>query len=107
MNKLLFTILFGTTLFTSAVRAELPGWYPDDYDTVGVVNSIKYNTVTIDGLTHKLSPTAKVSTVSASKADIRAIQVGLTVGANFIKINNRELVDRLWLIPDSELELLP
>ncbi len=107
MNKILNTILLTTCLFVSTVRAELPGWYPDNYDAVGIVSSIEYNSITFGGYKHKLSPTVKVSTVGKSNDSFKLIQTGLTVGAKFITINNRNLVDRLWLIPEDELVLIP
>jgi hypothetical protein len=107
MNKIINTALVAVCLLSSSAFAELPSWYPVVFDSYGIIDSIKANTISIDGSRFILSPTAKVATTSNKASHIREIKSGQTVGANIITINSRKLVDHIWLIPKGEIIKVP
>jgi len=104
MNKIrsLFGILLTASLFSSSLLAELPSWYPQDYDMVGIVDEVNAKTIFIDDNKIWISPTLKYATEKSSNASIRQLKKGFLVGINILTINNRNLVDRIWLIPESQ-----
>lgn len=104
MNKTqsLFGLLLATFLFSSSALAELPNWYPQNYDWVGVIDEVNKNTIFIDDSKFQISPTLKYLTEKTNNAAIRDLKKGLLVGINVLTINNRNLVDRIWLIPESQ-----
>ena len=95
-------ILIATCLFASSVSAELPGWYPKSYFTVGFIDGLSRTTISVDDHSLILSPTAKFATVNNANADIADLKVRQMVGVHTILINKRRLVDRIWLIPEDE-----
>jgi hypothetical protein len=101
-NQSLFAILLVASLFSSSLLAELPSWYPQDYDLVGIVDEVNAKTIYIDDNKIAISPTIKYATENNSNASIRQLKKGLLVGVNILTINNRNLVDRIWLIPESQ-----
>jgi len=101
-TKFLYSLLLATWLFSSSVLAVQPGWYPQRYDWVGVVDEVNRNTIYIDDREFKISPTLKYATEHDRNASIRQLKKGLLVGINVLTINKRNLVDRIWLIPRSE-----
>ena len=104
MKKYLYLpgILIVTCLFASTALAELPGWYPKSYFTVGFIDGLSRTSISIDDYYALLSPTAKFATVNNSNANIADLKVGQMVGVQTIVINKRRLVDRIWLIPEDE-----
>ena len=104
MKKYLYLpgILIATCLFASSVSAELPGWYPKSYFTVGFIDGLSRTSISIDDFQLILSPTAKFATVNNANADIADLKVRQMVGVHTILINKRRLVDRIWLIPKAE-----
>ena len=104
MKKYLYLpgILIATCLFASTASAELPGWYPERYFTVGFIDKLSRTSISIDDYSVLLSPTAKFATESNSNANIAGLKVGQMVGVQTILINKRRLVDRIWLIPEDE-----
>ncbi len=104
MNKYLCLpgILIATCLFASTASAELPGWYPKSYFTVGFIDELSRTSISIDDYPLILSPTAKFATESNSNANIADLRVRQMVGVHTILINKRRLVDRIWLIPEDE-----
>ena len=104
MKKYLYLpgILIVTCLFASTALAELPGWYPKSYFTVGFIDGLSRTSISIDDYYALLSPTAKFATVNNSNANIADLKVGQMVGVHTIVINKRRLVDRIWLIPVDE-----
>ena len=104
MNKIqsLLGLLLATCLFSSPLLAELPSWYPDKYDWVGVIDKVNKNTIYIDDGRFHISPTLKYATETNKDASISRLQKGLLVGFNILTINNRHIVDRIWLIPKSQ-----
>ena len=104
MKKYLYLpgILIATCLFASTASAELPGWYPKSYFTVGFIDGLSRTSISIDDYYALLSPTAKFATESNSNANIADLKVGQMVGVQTIVINKRRLVDRIWLIPEDE-----
>lgn len=107
MNRIINTAMAAACLFSSSVFAELPNWYPENFDTYGVIDSMNARTISIDGNQLILSPTAKVSIVSNKTSNIKKIKSGQTVGAQIITINNRKLVDHIWLIPEGDEAITP
>ncbi len=104
MKKYLYLpgILIATCLFASTASAELPGWYPKSYFTVGFIDALSRTSISIDDYPLLLSPTVKFATESNSNANIANLKVRQMVGVHTIVINKRRLVDRIWLIPEDE-----
>jgi hypothetical protein len=104
MKKYLYLsgILIATCLFASTALAELPGWYPKSYFTVGFIDQLSRTSISIDDYPLLLSPTVKFATESNSNANIANLKVRQMVGVHTIVINKRRLVDRIWLIPEDE-----
>ena len=105
MTKLLAGLFLTACLFTSSVMAQSPTWSRGTFGNVGQVGQIRSNSIILDDVAYRLSPTAKFTTVDDSSADIGLLKVKQLVGFNIIKINNRLLVDHLWLIPADEKSL--
>ncbi len=95
-------ILIATCLFASTASAELPGWYPKSYFTVGFIDQLSRTSISIDDYPLLLSPTVKFATESNSNANIADLRVRQMVGVHTLLINKRRMVDRIWLIPESE-----
>ena len=104
MKKYLYLpgILVATCLFASTAFAELPGWYPKSYFTVGFIDALSRTSISIDDYPLLLSPTVKFATESNSNANIADLKVRQMVGVHTILINKRRLVDRIWLTPEDE-----
>ena len=101
--KLVTGLLFAAWLFASPLLAQSISWGIGTFRNVGVVDQISRKTIFIDDMKYLLSPTAKFSMVGKkSKASIKLLKKNQMVGFSTITINNRRLVDRLWLIPENE-----
>jgi len=104
MNKThsLTATLIAALLFSSSVLAELPGWYPKNFDLVGFVDQLSTNSIFIDDRRFVISPTAQFSTPDNKTANLNQLSVKDMIGVQIITINNRRLVDRIWLIPRDD-----
>ena len=100
--KLVIAIFIAAWLISSPVLAQSPSWSIGTFRNVGVVDEVSRKTIFIDDIKYLLSPTAKFSMVGKSNANIRLLKKNQMVGYSTIMINNRHLVDRLWLIPENE-----
>jgi len=100
--KLVSGLIFAAWLFASPLLAQSVSWGIGTFRNFGVVDQISRKTIFIDDTKYLLSPTAKFSMVGKSKASIRLLKKNQMVGFSTITINNRRLVDRLWLIPENE-----
>jgi hypothetical protein len=100
--KLVSGLFFAAWLFASPLLAQSMSWSMGTFRNVGVVDQISRKTIFIDDTKYLLSPTAKFSMVGKGKASIRLLKKNQMVGFSTITINNRHLVDQLWLIPENE-----
>lgn len=107
MNRLIKLISAACCLFSAVAFAALPKWYPQSFDSYGIIDTISSNSISIEKRQFILSPTAKVSTVDSKVSDIGQIKPGQTIGVDIITINNRKLVDHIWLIPEGEKIISP
>jgi len=97
-----FGVLIAISLFSNSLLAELPGWYPKNYELVGIVGPVSNRIIYVGDNRILLSPTVRFATPKNSNASISLLKKGQTVGVKSILINNRRLVDRIWLIPEGE-----
>ena len=104
MNKIKIVtgIFFAAWLCSSSLLAQSMSWSMGTFRNVGIVNEVSRKTIFIDDSKYLLSPTAQFSMVGKSKASIGLLKKNEMVGFSTIKINNRQLIDHLWLIPKNE-----
>ena len=109
MNKtnLLTGTLLAALMFSSSVLAELPSWYPRQFDAVGFVDMLSGSSIFIDDRSYILSPTVKFATPDSKEADLNQLKIRDLIGFNIITINSRRLVDRIWLIPKDDPSYRP
>ena len=109
MNKtnILTGTLLAALMFSSSVLAELPSWYPSQFNATGVVFVLSGRSINIDDRPYILSPTVKFATPDSKEADLSQLKLRDFVGFNIITINNRRLVDRIWLIPKDDPSYRP
>ncbi|MDH5356772.1 MAG: hypothetical protein OEY09_20195 [Gammaproteobacteria bacterium] len=107
MNKtLLILILLSSAWgFSASLQAETKTWKHGTFLTIGHIGAIKRETIILDDITYRLSPTAKFSTAENNNASLSLLKANQKVGYKLIMFNNRFLVDHLWLIPENEWSL--
>jgi len=100
--KLVTGLFFAAWLFATPILAQSMSWSMGTFRNVGVVDQVSRKTIFIDDGEYLLSPTAKFYMVGKSKTSITLLKKNQMVGFSTIMINNRRLVDQLWLIPENE-----
>lgn len=103
--KLLTGLFLTACLFSSSLLAQTTTWSHGTFKNVGLFGQVKGSSIIIDDSVFRLSPTARYSTVGNSDASLGLLKAGELVGFNFVIINNRMIVDRIWLIPQSKRSL--
>lgn len=102
MNKFITSIFLATCLFSSVLLAQSPSWGTDKFVNVGYIGQITNSSIIINDSRYYLSGTTKFSTLGNSEAGIGQAKKGQLVGFKLLVINNRFIVDQMWLIPDNE-----
>jgi hypothetical protein len=108
MNKIKFLLLFfaiwlsSSPVLAQTLLAKPTTWSIQTFRHVGIVDQVSRRSIFIDDNKYLLSPTAKFTTVDNSDAGISLLEKRQMVGFSTIIINNRQLVDHLWLIPEDE-----
>jgi hypothetical protein len=108
MNKIkILLIFFAVWLASSPVLAQSllakpTTWSIQTFRNVGIVDQVSRKSIFIDDNEYLLSPTAKFSMAGKSDASIKLLEKRQMVGFSTIIINNRQLIDHLWLIPEDE-----
>lgn len=100
--KLLIAIFFASWLFSASLLAQSTSWSFGTFGNFGVIDKISNNSIFIDDMKFRISPTAKFSTINNSDASISLLKKKQMVGFTTIIINSRLLIDHFWLIPDNE-----
>lgn len=103
--KLIITLSFSAWLFSSSLMAASTSWSMGTFRHLGVVDEVSRNWIFIDDTKYRLSPTAKLATTDNSKASINLLKRRQMIGFSTITINNRQLIDQIWLIPENEQRL--
>ena len=100
--KLVAGLFFAAWLVSSPLLAQSISWSFGTFGNFGVIDKIATNTIFIDDLGFRISPTAKYSTPSNMDASLALLKKGEMVGFTTIVINSRRLIDHIWLIPSHE-----
>lgn len=100
--KLIATIFLASWLFSTSLLAQSTTWDFRTFGNFGIINEIRNDSLFIDDMKFRVSPTAKLSTVDNSDASIGLLKKRQMVGFTTIIINSRLLIDHLWLIPENE-----
>ena len=100
--KLVIAIFFASWLFSASLLAQSTSWSFGIFGNLGVIDKISNNSVFIDDLKFRISPTAKYSTIVNNNASLTLLKKGQMVGFTTIVINSRRLIDHIWLIPENE-----
>lgn len=103
--KLLTGLFLAACLFSASLLAQTFTWSHGTFKNVGLYGQVKGSSIIIDDSVFLLSPTAGYSTAGNSNASLSLLEVGELVGFNFVIINNRLIVDHIWLIPENERKL--
>ena len=100
--KLVIALFFASWLFSASLLAQSTSWGFATFGNYGVIDKIAPNSIFIDDLEFRISPTAKYSTIDNNDASLALLKKGQMVGFTTIVINSRRLIDHIWLIPDDE-----
>lgn len=92
-------------LFSSSLLAQAPSWGLGTFGNIGYIGKITSESIILDDTSFRLSATARFSTVGNTNAGLSKAKKGQLVGYNFLVVNNRFIVDRMWLIPENEYSL--
>ena len=100
--KLVIAIFFASWLFSASLLAQSTSWSFETFGSFGVIDKSSNNSIFIDDMKFRVSPTARLSTIDDSDASISLLKKKQMVGFTTIIINSRLLIDHFWLIPDNE-----
>lgn len=99
-------LIWMSLFFTNMIYANhgfRPSWYPDYRDlNIGYIYSVDSKHLAYDDRYFLMSPTVKISTIKLRKALLSDLKVGQRVGFTSIKINNKKLVDHVYIIPENK-----
>lgn len=103
--KLSISIFLAAWLLSTSLLAQSTSWSRGTFGNVGYIGSLKSDSIIIDDSRYRLSATAKFSRIDNSDAGLDQVKKGQLVGYSFLVINNRFIVDHMWLIPENEKSL--
>lgn len=104
-TKLTLIILFCAWVFSPSLLAQTKTWKHGTFLTFSQIGAVERESIILDDITYRLSPTMKFSTAKNSNASTTLLKKNQLVGFKLIMINKRILVDHLWLIPENEWSL--
>jgi|GEM_PF-3436904 len=95
-KTLSITIVLWLSLVPTTSWAQMPAIYPE----MGMIEMVGDKQVRINDKIYTLSPTVKVMLADNTEGSLSDVSSGIVVGLDLIKINRRQLVDRITILPD-------
>ncbi|MFT5503559.1 MAG: hypothetical protein ACI845_002438 [Gammaproteobacteria bacterium] len=105
MKSILKAFILMVGIFPLLVYSAAPEWYPEKFALVGVVDQIDGNKIIISDRRYILSPVAGLSTPTFEKASISELKPGVMVGAEVSTINNRRLIQHIWVLTKEQKKI--
>jgi hypothetical protein len=102
MKNLINSIILFIGLVPTLGVAATADWYPARYDMVGTVDSFVGRDLYINDRKFIVSPVAVFSTPKIEKGKLSQLKKGSLIGVKISKINNRRLIDHIWVIPKEQ-----
>lgn len=102
-------VLLATLLAASvSLAADLPRWYPDNFNNLGMVTSKGSGTITMGTETYKVAKRVKVHTTTSRKADLSRIKEGDMVAFELrgkkkaLGKGAKGIIKEIWLMPKGD-----
>ena len=99
-----FILLLLLTMALPAMAGRLPNYYPSEFNTVGIVNSVdKANSViVVNGKAFPVSRNSLIHSLREQYTTLDAIQSGTKIAFRLEKIGeNQYMLIEIWLLPDD------
>ena len=98
----LATVLFLFGLpFSSVMASQLPSYYPNNFSSVGTIQSLNISTdeISVRGKQLKLSASVKVSSPATRNATKSNLNQGMNIGFSLGEEGGRQTISEVWILP--------